>query len=447
MQVRQAVGGRRSASQSVHNELLPLVVVGRKETARDTVTLWLAAPGGQDAPTPYAPGQFITLAMPTPRGTLYRSYSLCGAGDPKLPWEIAVKRQRAGAVSSYLFNHARPGTQLYASPPRGSFTLPTPLSTTTPLIFVAVGSGITPIYSMLRALARLPRERRPQAQLHYASAAHEDVIYGPELLALDPKHEWLKQYYYLNNRGERFTPAHAITSAGPMPRAAQWLICGPEDLKQGMYDALTHAGVPSTQIRAEVFGDERPRGAAPRHVPANGAVVAHLRLADTGAALDVRAGEPLLAAMERQGYRPDASCRVGECGVCRVRLLGGRVRDPGAGLTAQERAVGYVLACVAEPQGDVTLASAGGASAGSGGAARRATAVTALRLGLAASAAALFIGIAQQTNAHPAAPALPDITAPTAGTSQDTPVPTTPSGIATQPAFIPTPTDTSTGVS
>jgi ferredoxin-NADP reductase len=440
------MGGRQRAAPSIHNELLPLVVVGRKEAARDTVTLWLATPGGQGAPTPYAPGQFITLAMPTPRGTLYRSYSLCGAGDSAQPWEIAVKRQRAGAVSSYLYGHARPGMVLYATPPRGSFTLPVPLPMGTPLIFVAVGSGITPIYGMLRFLARLPRERRPRAQLHYASAAHEDVIYGPELLALDPSHDWLRQYYYLHTRGERFNPAQALAAAAPMPQAAQWLICGPEEFKGGMYEALARAGVPAARIRAEVFGDERAPGAVPRRpAAAGGSVVGHLQLADTGATLDLRAGEPLLTAMERQGLRPDASCRAGECGVCRVRLLAGRVRDPGAGLTPPERAAGYVLACVAEPQGDVTLASAGGAAAGPGGAAGRRAAVTVLRAGLVASAAALFLAIAQQTNAHPTAPALPDIGLPGGVGTQATP--TTPSGIATQPSIPVSPPNASTGVS
>jgi ferredoxin-NADP reductase len=333
---------------------------------------------------------------------------------------------------------------LYASPPRGSFTLPAPLAPGPPLIFVAVGSGITPIYGMLRSLARLPRDQRPSAQLHYASAAHDDVIYGPELVALDPAHEWLRQFYYLHTRGERLTPAHAIAAAGPT-RAAQWLICGPEDLKRSMFDALTRAGVPVGNIRAEVFGEERPPRAARQRAVANGAVVGHVLLADSGATVDLRAGEPLLSALERQGYRPDASCRVGECGVCRVRLLAGRVRDPGAGLTAQERASGYALACVAEPQGDVTLASAGGASVGTGSVASRSATVTALRLGLVAASAALFFGIAQQTSAKPTTPALPDLSVPSLSGPQATP--TVPGGITTQPAALPTPTHASTGVS
>ncbi len=441
-----APGARPQPAATRHAELLPLVVVNRREAAREAVTLWLSSPGGSGAPAPYMPGQFITLAFPTPRSTLYRSYSLCGSGEPDLPWEITVKRRHAGAVSSYLYTHVRPGMALFASPPRGSFVLPQRMAPGTALIFVAAGSGIAPIYGMLRSLGRLPAAARPRVQLHYAASGQADVIYGHELLALDPAHTWLTQFYYLGTRGERFSPARALAAAGTAAPRALWYVCGPDSLKRGMYDVLMRAGVTSAQIRSEVFGDDpaasRSRAIA---VGATGAVVGRLRLADTGAALDVRAGETVLGALERQGYRPDASCRVGECGVCRLRLLAGSVRDPGAGLTPQERAAGYVLACVAEPAGDVTLASAGGSDTGAG--AGRQPAVRTLRLALAASAAGLFIGVAQLTGSRPAVPPLPNITLPSVGGAQSTPSDSGTSGIATPTPFQLPPPNTSSGVS
>jgi ferredoxin len=52
----------------------------------------------------------------------------------------------------------------------------------------------------------------------------------------------------------------------------------------------------------------------------------------------------------------DYACRVGSCGACRTRLLGGEVtcEDDGA-LTPDERSQGYVLTCVARPRTDCTL--------------------------------------------------------------------------------------------
>ena len=120
-------------------------VIERVQAARDVVTFWLAIPGTTQGPAQYLPGQFITLGLPTARGPIYRSYSLCGPGRGKGPWEITVKRHHAGVVSRYLYNSIRPGMLLQASAPAGAFTLPRDLHAQTPLIFIALGSGITPI--------------------------------------------------------------------------------------------------------------------------------------------------------------------------------------------------------------------------------------------------------------------------------------------------------------
>ena len=401
--------------------LLTVQVVRREAAARDVVALWLAQPGTERAPAPYQPGQFITLALPSASETLYRSYSLCGYGRADYPWEITVKRQHAGAVSSFLYEHATPGMLLYASPPRGAFTLPQAITPDLSLVFIAAGSGIAPIYGMLRALAHLPEAQRPRVALHYASNSPADTIFGRELTALDPQRRWLRQWHYLTSKGERLTPDFALARAGEAAATSEWYVCGPEALKRSMQGALTHHDVPAGRVHAEVFGDQEERGAA-YSLPlrqdgqvatqASGTRMARLRLADSGTTLDVRAGETLLAALERQGYYPDASCRVGACGTCRIRLLAGDVEMDGAdtsGLTADERAAGYVLTCVARPVGNVTLATGGRSRAAAIGADRgttvraapHVTGKTALRIGMVAASLALFGGTWSLTNSSP----------------------------------------------
>jgi ferredoxin len=50
------------------------------------------------------------------------------------------------------------------------------------------------------------------------------------------------------------------------------------------------------------------------------------------------------------------SCTVGGCGACRVRLVDGDVAmDEPNCLTPEERASGYVLACMSRPGGPCTL--------------------------------------------------------------------------------------------
>ena len=181
-------------------------VIERVQAAHDVVTLWLAVPSTTQGPAQYLPGQFITLGLPTARGPIYRSYSLCGPGHGKGPWEITVKRHHAGVVSRHLYDSIRPGMLLQASAPAGAFTLPGDLSAQTPFIFIALGSGITPIYGMLRAIGRLASAKRPRVQLHYAYHSPADSIYAREIASLDPQRAWLAQFHYVSTQGVRITP-------------------------------------------------------------------------------------------------------------------------------------------------------------------------------------------------------------------------------------------------
>jgi ferredoxin-NADP reductase len=429
-------------------DLLPVRVVRRTEIARDAVALWLATPGSERAPAPYLPGQFITVGVPAEGGILRRSYSLSGDGSADQPWEITVKRQRGGRVSSFLYDNAEPGLRLYASVPRGTFTLPRPLPPNMPLVFVAAGSGIAPIYGMLRWVATLPQERRPRVQLHYASDSPADILYGRELETLDAGSWWLHTWHYLASRGQRLTPEVVLEHTGPLTTTAHWYICGPEAFKRAFEAVALRRGVPAQRIHVESFGDPAAHEAA-----RSGAMTspARVRLASGGEVLHVRPGETLLEALERYGQAPPWLCRAGSCGECRVQVVVGRVTQPaGIALSAAERSAGYALCCVARPLGDVTLSSATAAPVRSPQRAK-----VALRAGLVAASLALFAGslgiIAGQGVTAPDSGTTDGGAVSTANTSQPIPPaqPTTGaairSHIATQPPLgFPS---TSTGVS
>jgi ferredoxin-NADP reductase len=384
--------------------MLPVQVVRREILMDGVVRLSLTMPGTIQAPASYLPGQFITLGLPMQRQILYRSYSLCGNGRPDYPWVITVKRQYMGVVSTYLYDHVREGMVLYASRPRGTFILPANLRPGMPLIFVAAGSGITPIIGILSALALLPPEYRPHAQLHYASRSPAETIYLRELEALDPQSRWLRRWYYFSSQGTRLTPQRVLEQAGHLARHAHWYICGPEALKRQVLGLLKASALPEHRVHVETFVSP----AAPLPVSSNvrqypgmaGGTGVRLRVADTGAVLHVQPNETLLAALERHGYRPDFSCRAGACGTCKLRLLSGTVEPVGEALSAAERRAGYVLSCVDRPRGDITIASAGQAptrgaafAAASGYAAsRRQAAIRRVRMLTLVGVFGLFVG-------------------------------------------------------
>jgi ferredoxin-NADP reductase len=371
--------------------------------ARNAVTFTLALLSTRGSPGPYRAGQFITLTIPTANGApLYRSYSLCGDGSADALWQITVKRTAGGKVSNYLIDRIRPGMALQSSQPQGSFTMTQRPHPSVPFVFIAGGSGVTPIYAMLRAVARRSLAERPRVTLHYAYHDPEDAIFGRELAALDPQRTWLTQHHHITTQGQRLNPAGIVAAMGEEAARAQWYVCGPATLRHEMEAAASSQGVPATHLHAEVFASPSARRA---NRSAHAGKAARIRLADSGAVLNAQPGETLLETLERGGYRPDFSCRAGACATCRLKVLSGRVCASGENnaLTPDERARGYVLSCVAEPEGNLTLATAGrrvaAPRATSSGSARRPTAAArlaarrGLRAGVAAATLGLFAGM------------------------------------------------------
>jgi ferredoxin len=76
-----------------------------------------------------------------------------------------------------------------------------------------------------------------------------------------------------------------------------------------------------------------------------------------GETFDCAADQPLMLAGLAAGVALPWSCRNGTCRTCISQLLQGRIEHniPWPGLSAEEKAEGWVLPCVACPRSDVTL--------------------------------------------------------------------------------------------
>jgi ferredoxin len=104
----------------------------------------------------------------------------------------------------------------------------------------------------------------------------------------------------------------------------------------------------------ESFGGSVPKTAQTLSVAAETeAVVEFVR---SGKTCTVRNGQTILEAAEDQGVAIPSSCRQGQCGTCKTRLLEGDVRmDAEEGLNPDSRAEGFVLTCVGHAYGVVKL--------------------------------------------------------------------------------------------
>jgi ferredoxin len=67
-------------------------------------------------------------------------------------------------------------------------------------------------------------------------------------------------------------------------------------------------------------------------------------------------GSTILDAADKADVYIDSACRSGTCGLCRVKLLSGKVRMAvDDALTEDEKNDGFILACQAEVEADVEI--------------------------------------------------------------------------------------------
>ena len=140
------------------------------------------------------------------------------------------------------------------------------------------------------------------------------------------------------------------------PEGKTFYLCGP----QGMYDFCISEcgklGVPGRKIRREVYG-------APLHISQSPGWPDDIREEDlfkikiTGKeAVQGRAGTPLMTTLEKEGILVPSICRSGECSMCRVKVLSGRVFQPaGALVRKSDQKYGYVHSCVSYPLEDLEI--------------------------------------------------------------------------------------------
>lgn len=99
----------------------------------------------------YKAGQFLTfLFNDLEIEPFRRSYSFCSAPEADDFIAVTVKRLPNGVASRYLTQHVRVGDELEALLPAGQFTLPPSPGGPRDIFLMGGGSGITPLFSILK---------------------------------------------------------------------------------------------------------------------------------------------------------------------------------------------------------------------------------------------------------------------------------------------------------
>ena len=119
----------------------------------DASLITLAIPPNLRDTFNFKPGQFITIKALIGNEFVRRSYSICSSTqdfDARQELTVGIKRVQGGVFSTWA-QTLQAGADLDVMPPDGRFTSKLSPGHTTRRLFIAAGSGITPIMSILRS--------------------------------------------------------------------------------------------------------------------------------------------------------------------------------------------------------------------------------------------------------------------------------------------------------
>jgi glycine betaine catabolism B len=228
------------------------------------------------------------------------------------------------------------------------------------LVFLAGGSGITPFMSMIREVTdcSLPRK----IHLIYGSQRPDDVIFGEELEERARRHENFRVTLVISEPPDGYEGFTGFITEKLMKdvlgnvSGKTFYVCGPEAMYVFCLPELLKLQVPGRKIRREVFGPPKDVTAQPGWPEVVGPDSRFQVTIKGRRKIEARAGEPLMISLEKAGILIPASCRSGECSLCRTKLLSGKVFQPqGVKLRKSDRAYGYIHPCVAYPLEDLEI--------------------------------------------------------------------------------------------
>ncbi|MES2885544.1 MAG: ferredoxin reductase [Pseudomonadota bacterium] len=298
--------------------------------------------------TGHRAGQYVRIGVSIDGVRHTRCYSLSSAPERDDGCiSITVKAVDGGRVSRFLVRELTVGTVIDIAAADGDFTMPYAMNDAA--LFIAAGSGITPIMSLLRSAA--VRHAMPQATLIYYTPSPADTIFREELIALSKVHPALTvQFIHTrtasdsNLRGH-FTAAHLKSACADWKTRRVWA-CGPGAMLDAIETQWSVQGL-RDQLTIERF---RP---ALRAV-ANDNTIGTLEFA-TSQKLAAREGsESILETAERAGLTPAHGCRMGICHGCTAKLICGEVRDLRDGRVFADEG-DLIQICVCAPVGAVQI--------------------------------------------------------------------------------------------
>lgn len=314
----------------------------------------------------YKAGQFLTLIVPVQGKEVRRAYSLCTSPHVDDDLAVMVKRVENGLMSNWLPDNLKAGNTMKIMEPLGHFTTEYDEKNKRHVVMFAGGSGITPMMSLIKSL--LSQEPESIGSLIYCNRDIDSIIFKEELIRLETKFEGrLHVIHILDNAPMNWQGYSGLLNpemlAKLFERIPDWgvshttyLMCGPEGMMKNVETLLGQHNIPRENIFKESFVQGTIDKETKKETVGTGELKARevtIRFDGNEFKVMVPPNKAILETALDAGIDLPYSCQSGLCTACRGKALSGKVKlDEEEGLSASERAEGYVLTCVGHPLTD-----------------------------------------------------------------------------------------------
>jgi CDP-4-dehydro-6-deoxyglucose reductase len=202
----------------------------------------------------FVAGQYVSFDL----GEGYRrSYSIASSPAINHAFDLCVDVSPKGKGSDFL-RKLRPGDKVQFLAPLGKFTMaPEDTEKEKKLLFVATGSGITPLRSMILDLLEVRQDKRP-IQLHWGLRHVEDMFWEEDFRL---KHSYFTNFHFhltLSKPPEHWPLCSGYVSdcvRSELELGSDWgvYICGSKVMIEEVTRLVIGMGVPEEQIHFEKF--------------------------------------------------------------------------------------------------------------------------------------------------------------------------------------------------
>ncbi|GME83514.1 unnamed protein product [Ambrosiozyma monospora] len=180
--------------------------------------------------------------------------------DAKGYFDLLIKVYEQGNISKYVDN-LKLGETIRVRGPKGFFTY-TP-NMVSHFIMVAGGTGITPMYQIIKAISNNPNDNT-KVTLLYGNVTEDDILLKKELDEIEKANPNIKVIHFLNTPPEGWTGETGYITKDKLAELApaaspdiQLLLCGPPPmtsaLKRGAHELGFAKAKPVSKLGDQIF--------------------------------------------------------------------------------------------------------------------------------------------------------------------------------------------------